>query len=1031
MKKITVLLMCFTCFAFIMQAQNYTIEEQLRLNAQSDAPQLEIGQQNTMLSGVGGPCDQALVITSGNIVNEPLVCGPGDLLNSGNVTPFCIDDNTGAVIPASYGNGVEATYTYTPGTDGPVTITVSNTTWAAIFVYDGCPVSGGNCVAATRSTTATRTVNFTAVANTEYFIWIDTWPAPASPCTNGGLLTLSGPEPAGGGGGGDSYIVDFEGDGETKTGYASGTVNLSGLDWNMTEGLIALASSPDPDYVNGLRSARMRGYGTSSISMLEDKAGGLGEISFDYRRYGTDLQVEWIVEYSTDQGDNWIQAGDTFTALASDVVQTFNATVEVEGDVRIRIRTVAETGTSNRRLNLDDIELTDFAGGGGGGNNWECADAISLTCGDVVTGTTVGATNSGGNIAPDVFYSYTGSGTLETITLSLCDGGTNYDSWLRVFSDCTFTNQIASNDDFCGLQSQLTFESDGVSTYIIMVEGFGSASGNYSLAITCVAGAPFPSPYCGPLSFTAAVEPISRVIVADIDNASSAALNGSPGHEDFTSIVGTMQQGESYSIALEGNTGGNFENRFVVFIDWNQNGILDDAGEVYEMNNTITNSTGLDGQQALGNIVVPEDALEGETRMRVKKIWGTANFLNPCLGAGFGQAEDYTINVVGPDPCLVQMFPFTETFEANSPSRDCWTQIQEVGSGNWTFATGSSGGAITTANSGTLNARFVSSPGNATPITKLVSPPMNLEALGEAEMTFFYGQEVWFGDQNQLKVYYRVNANSAWVEIASYLNNTPSWTQATVTLPNVSSTYQIAFEGINNWGRANVVDDVTIYAAPPPNDLIQNAISVTNLDQPYTDEGVRLQYATNELLNPSGCNIAGTNGVWYSFTAAYNGSAEASVTSPAGVTAVIFYEAPNENVANETQLTFLFDMQNQCAPSTSSSIPTLAGQSYYIFVLNNGGSSDVVIDISESLGTDDNTIDGFVFYPNPADNVLNLKSNVTIDQVELFTVLGQSVLTRSINAASSQLDISRLSTGVYLMRVTADGQTATYQVIKR
>ena len=33
--------------------------------------------------------------------------------------------------------------------------------------------------------------------------------------------------------------------------------------------------------------------------------------------------------------------------------------------------------------------------------------------------------------------------------------------------------------------------------------------------------------------------------------------------------------------------------------------------------------------------------------MRVKKIFGTANTLNPCLGASFGQAEDYTI-AVGP-----------------------------------------------------------------------------------------------------------------------------------------------------------------------------------------------------------------------------------------------------------------------------------------------------------------------------------------------------------------------------------------------
>jgi hypothetical protein len=35
-----------------------------------------------------------------------------------------------------------------------------------------------------------------------------------------------------------NYFVNFEGQGETKPGYASGTVTLSGIDWNLTEVLI-------------------------------------------------------------------------------------------------------------------------------------------------------------------------------------------------------------------------------------------------------------------------------------------------------------------------------------------------------------------------------------------------------------------------------------------------------------------------------------------------------------------------------------------------------------------------------------------------------------------------------------------------------------------------------------------------------------------------------------------------------------------------------------------------------------------------
>lgn len=119
-------------------------------------------------------------------------------------------------------------------------------------------------------------------------------------------------------------------------------------------------------------------------------------------------------------------------------------------------------------------------------SNDECSDAIALSCGDVVIGETLTATDSGANISPDVFYSYTGSGLEEDIIISLCDGGTDYDSFIRVFEDCTLAVEITSNDDTCGLQSEVEFESDGTSTYYIMIEGYQEHAGNFSLEVTCI-----------------------------------------------------------------------------------------------------------------------------------------------------------------------------------------------------------------------------------------------------------------------------------------------------------------------------------------------------------------------------------------------------------------------------------------------------------------------------------------------------------------------------------------------------------------
>lgn len=157
------------------------------------------------------------------------------------------------------------------------------------------------------------------------------------------------------------YIVNFEGEGEEKPSYATASVILSGLTWEMTESLIG---NLDNDWKNGLKSARLRGYAASSMTMTEDKSNGIGSISFYYRRYGTDGQVDWKVEYSSDAGNTWTQIGAAFTAPSSDDVQLFDEVVNAPGDVRIRIKRATEDGSANRRLNIDDITVTDFSGGG-------------------------------------------------------------------------------------------------------------------------------------------------------------------------------------------------------------------------------------------------------------------------------------------------------------------------------------------------------------------------------------------------------------------------------------------------------------------------------------------------------------------------------------------------------------------------------------------------------------------------------------------------------------------------------------------
>lgn len=155
--------------------------------------------------------------------------------------------------------------------------------------------------------------------------------------------------------------------------------------------------------------------------------------------------------------------------------------------------------------------------------------------------------------------------------------------------------------------------------------------------------------YCPP-TFTSAVEPITNVTFAGINNTTSNVVNGTPALESFCDVA-NVQQGLSYPISLKGNSGGNFVNYYRVYVDWDQNGTFGNVGnEIYDIG-TITNSTGIDAITLNGTITVPIGASLGDTRMRVMKRYN-AYSTGPCqTGAGFGQAEDYTINVIAPAPC--------------------------------------------------------------------------------------------------------------------------------------------------------------------------------------------------------------------------------------------------------------------------------------------------------------------------------------------------------------------------------------------
>jgi hypothetical protein len=230
---------------------------------------------------------------------------------------------------------------------------------------------------------------------------------------------------------------------------------------------------------------------------------------------------------------------------------------------------------------------------------------------------------------------------------------------------CTGTLSAAAGSGAVSLAAGASIPATGTCT--VTVDVTGTVSGDYVNRIPVGAlntqhgsnaeeaqanlhiGYVFPEPYCN-ASFPAEVRPITHVKFADIDKASDAAIDGTPALEDFTSIIGHVAPGQVLPMTVAGNS--EDPSVITVYVDWNGNGVFTDPGETYAIGQ-IASSSGSDGVTVSADIAVPATA-SGTTRMRVAKVTGGPN--EPCNWLGFGQSEDYTLQVGNTDTIFANGF---------------------------------------------------------------------------------------------------------------------------------------------------------------------------------------------------------------------------------------------------------------------------------------------------------------------------------------------------------------------------------------
>jgi uncharacterized protein (DUF1684 family) len=108
------------------------------------------------------------------------------------------------------------------------------------------------------------------------------------------------------------------------------------------------------------------------------------------------------------------------------------------------------------------------------------------------------------------------------------------------------------------------------------------------------------------------------------------------------------------------------------------------------------------------------------------------------------------------------------------------------------------------------------------------------------------------------------------------------------------------------------------------------------------------------------------------------------------------------------------------------------GETYYASQTINGVESTqrLALTVNLILGNDDFIFNGLRYYPNPANNVLNIENATEINSVSIVNALGQSVISKTVNGNAVQVDVSSLSKGIYFVTVNSGNASKTIKVIK-
>ncbi|WP_298551419.1 T9SS type A sorting domain-containing protein [uncultured Algibacter sp.] len=109
-------------------------------------------------------------------------------------------------------------------------------------------------------------------------------------------------------------------------------------------------------------------------------------------------------------------------------------------------------------------------------------------------------------------------------------------------------------------------------------------------------------------------------------------------------------------------------------------------------------------------------------------------------------------------------------------------------------------------------------------------------------------------------------------------------------------------------------------------------------------------------------------------------------------------------------------------------IPAAAGD---VVTFDGGGIDVIQFHLISLLSTPDFDASS-IFVSNPVNDELTIKGLPSnIKQISVYSLLGQEVLSRTVNSESIKVDVNTLTSGMYLVKISSDSGSFTKKIVKQ